>query len=127
RPKSTLCIFLFAALLAFVPPPHFRMYQEDVNDLDRNDPEVVLLEGFNKKFGDEEVLLVALESKDAFSESSLAHLERVSDAVSRIPTVDRVYSLFTVDDFKVDGGQMGSERFLRELPRTDAERAEKRQ
>ncbi len=125
-PKSTLLVFLVLAAAALYPPPSFQMHQEDVNDLDSDDPEIRLLAEFNRKFGDEEVLLVALESKDAFAEDSLRHLERVSEAVANLPTVDRVYSLFTVDDFKVEGGQMGSERFLREQPRTPEERAAKR-
>ncbi len=126
RPGTTLLAFVLLCAVVFYPLPSFSLAQEDVDDLDPNDPEIVALEEFNRRFGDDEVLLVALESPDAFSEASLSHLAAITDRAAKHPAVERVYSLFTVEDIDATGGEMRTERFLAEPPRTAEERAAKK-
>lgn len=116
RPWVVLVSFAIAFAAAFHPLPRLEITQEDVNDLAKDDPEIVALDRFNSKFGDDEVVLVALESRDAFDAGSLRHLERLTADVQALPNVERVYSLFTIDDFESgEGGPLGT-RFLKTTP-----------
>lgn len=116
RPWIVLVAFALVCGAAFYPPPHLEITQEDVNDLAKDDPEIVALDRFNRKFGDDEVVLIALESPDAFDAGSLRHLEKLTAEVQALPNVERVYSLFTIDDFESgEGGPLGA-RFLKTTP-----------
>jgi uncharacterized protein len=126
RPKLVLAVFLVVCGAILYPPPPFSLSQEDVHDLDPNDPELKALEEFNEKFGDDEIVLVAFEAADAFTAPILTHLERVTRAALETPTVERVYSLFTVEEFATEGAEMRSSRFLPAVPQTAAKLAAKR-
>lgn len=121
HPAVTLVLFVLFSAAVLYPLPNVSFMQEDVTDLDPNDPEIVALNRFNERFGDDEVLLVALESKDAFDRATLEHLEQLTAATQAMPMVERVYSLFTVEDLEEQDGAMASARFLDQTPEDPAQ------
>lgn len=125
--RELTLLLLLLVTGAILYPFHLPKFeQEDVTDLDPNDPEMVILADFQKRFGDDEVLLLALESDDAFAVEPLTHLKRVTDAIERLPNVERVYSLFRIAEFKTEGTEIQSSPFLEDIPTDPAVRAQKR-
>lgn len=113
------------ALLLTMHAPQF--VQEDVTDLDPSDPELIYLQKFNRTFGDDEVIAVAVKTDDVFRAPVLEWMKRLSDAIERTPHVERVLSLFTVDDMRLEGEELKSEPFLAEVPDDPSALARKRE
>jgi predicted RND superfamily exporter protein len=112
HPWLALLFLVAVGVATLYPPPEIRYAAEDVTDLDPDDPEIRYLASFNERFGDDEILLVALESEDAFAPEAIAHLFAVTRAAARLPGIESVVSLATVDDFVDEDGEMRSEPFF---------------
>lgn len=123
----TLILLLAVTGVILFPFQMPRFEQEDVTDLDPNDPEMLILADFQKRFGDDEVVLLALESDDAFAPEALEHLKRVTNEIERLPNVERVYSLFRIAEFKTSGSEIQSTPFLEQVPTDRVELARKRE
>lgn len=88
------------------------------------DPERLVYEDFKKQFGEDEVIVVALATKegDVFNTQTLSKIDRITRAIEALPKasgVDRVVSLTHVDDVQGRDGNLLVEPFMKSVP-TDA-------
>jgi len=64
-----------------------------------DDPKYGAYQQFQEIFGNEEFAVVALEGEDLFSNTRLEAIRSLTDALERIPGVDRVVSLTNMEEF----------------------------
>lgn len=67
-----------------------------------DDPELVYYERVRYIFGNEESVVVALASDDAFSAGNLARVERLTERLEALPNVHHVLSLTTAKSLRAD-------------------------
>ncbi|MBW2314465.1 MAG: MMPL family transporter [Deltaproteobacteria bacterium] len=92
--------------------------------LPTDDPDVAFYEHVREVFGNDEIVLVALEAPDVFEPDVLRRVARITDRLGDIDGVDRVLSLSTALDIRGIDGDLLIESFLDPMPKT-AEEAEK--
>ncbi|MGB5587710.1 MAG: MMPL family transporter, partial [Gammaproteobacteria bacterium] len=67
-----------------------------------DDPERLYYERVRYVFGNEESIVVALSSEDAFSAANLARVERLTERLEALPNVHHVLSLTTAKSLRAD-------------------------
>jgi len=101
-------------LRLWVDPSVNRLLPQDSED-------VRFYEHVRRLFGNDEIVLVALEAPDVLEPDVLRRIERVSRRLAALPGVDRVLSLATALDVRGVDGDLAVEPFLEPMPRTRAE------
>jgi predicted RND superfamily exporter protein len=124
-----LCVLLSALALSGIVDPRngeLRLYVDpSINRLlPAGDPDVAFYETVRERFGNDEIVLVALEAPDVYEPAVLERVRRTSERLGRLSGVDRVLSLATALDVRGVDGDLRIEGFLDPLPETreDAER-----
>jgi hypothetical protein len=74
--------------------------------LPANHPARILYDKVNDTFGGTDIVVVALESEDVFSISSLEQVIDLTDKFETVPGVDKVVSLSTVKRMQGNGGDL---------------------
>jgi len=95
--------------------------------LPADDPDVAFYREVRALFGNDEIVLVAVEAPDAFAPEVLRRVAAMSDALARIDGVDRVLSLATALDVRGVDGDLQIESFLEPMPETPEEAERVRQ
>ncbi len=104
----------------------FRISQSQHKDLPQNDPDLVYFEQFCQRFGDAELLIIAVAADDMFTADNLQYLQQLTELIGRIPDVEEVISLTNVSDIRTDGDQIDVRLLLAEIPNDPAELAAKK-
>lgn len=81
-----------------------------------DDPAMRELDRFNKYFGDDEILLVGLDTERVFSNDVLAYMRRLCGELERVEGVRRVAALTNASSIEGGGGLLDAQPFLGELP-----------
>ncbi|WP_255989746.1 efflux RND transporter permease subunit [Chitinolyticbacter albus] len=91
------------------------------SELPASDPIVQTDNRFKAVFGDKDVIMLAVESRDVFSASTLNKIARLSEDLKQVDGVleDEVTSLATVNSIKGNAEGVDVGRFMRKVP-TDA-------
>lgn len=84
--------------------------------LPTGDPEVAFYEHVRETFGNDEIVLVAVEAPDVYEPAVLATVARISDRLAEIDGVDRVLSLSSALDVRGIDGDLRIEGFLDPMP-----------
>ncbi|MEO0794023.1 MAG: MMPL family transporter [Verrucomicrobiota bacterium] len=79
-----------------------------------------------EKFGSDQLALVYIQDDDLFSTEKLEHLKTLGKELKKLPLVERVESLFTVNDIRSVNGWVDTSPLLRRIPKT-AEALEEKQ
>lgn len=95
---------------------HFRISQSEREDLPDNDPDLLYFEEFCKKFGDTELLIVALEAPDVFTPAVLNYIRRLTDLIKEVDGVEEIVSLTDVMDIRADEIELAVGPLIDEIP-----------
>jgi predicted RND superfamily exporter protein len=125
RPKLTLGALAVVTAAACVPLLRFEPLRLGLEIdpsteplLPRGDPARGVYEEAVREFGDDEVFVVAMETDDVFQRERLERLQRVTDAIARLPEVRSVQSLTDVVAFRwePEGEWIDVGRFIEDIP-----------
>jgi uncharacterized protein len=134
-PRTTLAALAAVTLLACLPlfrlSPFGLTLEIDPSTeplLPWGDPARAAYEEAVREFGDDEVFVVALETDDVFRRERLEQLQRVTDAIAKLPEVRSVQSLTDVIAFRwePEGEWIEVGRFIDDIPEDPAALAELR-
>lgn len=116
HPRIVLCLALAVTVLAAVPLRDLAFFQEDIGELDPDDPEVAFFQDFQQEFGEEEFITLAVEAPDVFTAPVLRYIQALSREAERLPTVDHTSSLINAEDLQVSGGTLSATPFVEQIP-----------
>lgn len=121
RPRSTIAVILVLTLLLGGFGSQIRVDSSVENLLPVGNPDRVYYEGVKRDFGSEEANAIGVFADDVFAPQTLARVDAVTRAVSKIDGVREVISLTNMKG--VENGDFGLRigRLLRSLPKTQAE------
>ncbi|WP_309398996.1 MMPL family transporter [Cerasicoccus maritimus] len=79
------------------------------------------------EFGSDQLALIYVEDEKLFTQEKLEQLKNLSKQLKALPQVQRVESLFTVNDIRAVNGWVDTSPLLRKIPKTDEKLAQKKQ
>ncbi len=119
---------LAASALIRTDPWGFRLVIDPSTELllPANDPGRAAYEASVRDFGDDQIFAIAMESEDAFGATHLEALQRVTNAISTLPGVQRVQSLTDVYSFRFNAEEDWVEvkPFIDDIPEDPVKRQE---
>lgn len=122
-PWPFIVLFLGITALFGTRLPSLEIDPEVKNQLPEDMPARVNVRAIEDRFGGSELLMVVLEAPDVLEPDVLRRLEKMSDEVAAIDSVDRVISLFTLTDIQGQDGSMTVEAAVPEIATTPEEKA----
>jgi hypothetical protein len=102
HPWVTLVVITFPTLVFVFYTWQVTVDPSNESLLPQNDATVQYLKEFNRIFGSDEVIVVALHSPQLFTEENFALLSALTDRISQIPYVTQVISLINFKDVRSD-------------------------
>jgi len=93
-------LMVTAALGAYAV--HIRIESSLDTVLPSGDPEVAYYEDVRATFGSDDVAVIGVQARDLFATATLEKIARVTDAISRLPGVERVLSITNATDPATD-------------------------
>jgi len=95
---------LAAVPLVSLDPPGLRLEVDPSTELmlPAHDPAQALYREAVRKFGDDEIFVIAMQTDELFTAPHLRLLQRITDRIARMPEVRRVQSLTDVVAFRYD-------------------------
>lgn len=105
-PKTTLVLILLVTVAFAAGIPRLQIDNSVDSMLPANHPARILYDKVNDTFGGTDIVVVALESEDVFSISSLEQVIDLTDKFETVPGVDKVVSLSTVKRMQGNGGDL---------------------
>ena len=112
-------VLVVAVVLTAVLGAQLRLVSFSHNEQDEvigDDPAMRELDRFYEYFGDDEILLVGLETERVFSNDVLAYMRRLCGELGRVEGVRRVVALTNATAIEGSGGLLDAQPFLGELP-----------
>ena len=98
RYKSIIIIILVLSL----PFTYFFIHQKHFNDIeiyfDEDDPDLKAYKDFQKKYGNEEQLIIVLKDETIFTKKNIDLIKKISNAMFKIKGVHEVFSLTETDE-----------------------------
>lgn len=125
RLAITVLLLIVTAVLAF-QLRLFSISQSEREDLPDNDPELLYFEQFCRRFGDAELLIVAVEADDVFTHEVLTYVKKLTDQIAAVPDVEEVVSLTNVHDVRATEEELSIKPLFETIPTSTAELAEKK-
>ncbi len=101
-PRLALIILLLPTLIFAFYAWHVTADPSNESLLPQDDITVEYLKEFNRTFGSDEVIVIALHSSQLFTEENFALLSALTDRISQIPYVTQVVSLVNFKDVRSD-------------------------
>ena len=98
RFRYPLCAVIVVGFFYFAPKTNITAIDNDISMwISEDDPEYQTYERFRQEFGGQRTLLIALASDSLFTPESLGFIQRVTEDIERVDTVQRVQSLATAN------------------------------
>ena len=123
RPLIGLAIILVVSLLSATQIGDLKVRISAEEMLVQHDQEHIFYNRIRQLFGDEQVILIYLESDRLLAPDKLKRLKTVLDEITGYPFVDRVESLFNIPWVKTVDGYLDKKPYLEKLPQTPEEEA----
>jgi predicted RND superfamily exporter protein len=101
-PRLALILLILPTLVFAFYAWHVTVDPSNESLLPRDDITVKYLKEFNRIFGSDEVIVIALHSSQLFTEENFALLSALTDSISQIPYVTQVVSLVNFKDVRSD-------------------------
>lgn len=121
RLKTIAVVFALIAAMAS-QLPRLAMDTSTEGFLHPNDPELMAYNQFRDQFGRDEVIIVALKTRDVFNLKFLGTLKRLhEELVATVPHIDDITSLINARDTRGKGQELIVEDLLAQWPRTGKE------
>jgi uncharacterized protein len=122
-PRTTLLVVAALTIGLGLLAARFRVDSAVDRLLPEGDADSVFYDGVRRAFGSEEVAVVGLFADDVFTPATLARIDRLSTALARLPDVEEVTSLSTVQRVQLDEGGLRRAPLMPALPQTAADAA----
>ncbi|MEQ1564372.1 MAG: MMPL family transporter [Myxococcota bacterium] len=114
--------FVVGSLLFLVPLRGVEIDPEIKNQLPEDMPARLNVKAIEDKFGGSELVMIVVSAPDVLAPSTLARIQKLSEGLAAVPTVDRVMSPFTLTDIHGSpDGMMTVEPAVLGVPGSDAE------
>lgn len=94
--------------------------QNEREEILGDDPAIRDLMAFHRTFGDDEIVVVALDTERVFTNEVLAYVRRLTALLEQVKGVRRVVSLTNTMRLEGSGGLLDTQPFLGELPLDEA-------
>ncbi|HWP49259.1 MAG TPA: MMPL family transporter [Candidatus Limnocylindrales bacterium] len=101
-PRLALIVLMIPTLVFAFYAWHVTVDPSNESLLPQGDITVEYLKEFNRIFGSDEVIVIALHSPQLFTEENFASLSALTDKISQIPYVTQVVSLVNFKDVRSD-------------------------
>ncbi|MBW2386749.1 MAG: hypothetical protein JRG92_24225, partial [Deltaproteobacteria bacterium] len=121
----SLCLVLTSALVAQLPRLQFDL--SDKGFLREDDPVRVTYDAFNRQFGRDSTVLVAIESEEVFSLDFLARLRALHEEFEDLPQIEDITSLVNARNTYGLEDELVVENLLEDWPGDSTELAELRE
>lgn len=125
-PKTTLVLILLLTVAFAAGVPRLQIDNSVDSMLPANHPARVLYDEVNDTFGGTDIIVVALESDEVFSVTTINQVIELTDEFETVPGVDKVVSLSTVKRMEGNGGDLIVRDLMPTVPADAQERAELR-
>lgn len=121
-------LFLVIALSLFFgfQLRHFKISHSIRSALPEDDPDIVYFDKFRKQFGDTELIMVGIQARDIFTYEVLTHIKKLTDLFKDMQHVQQVISLSNVVQFSGQNQNLTLTPFLKEIPTSAVELADKK-
>jgi len=87
----------------------------------KNDPARLVYQNTRETFGSDQISIVFVRDKDLFTPEKLEKLEKLVFALEELPGVTTVESLFSVTNFKNEGGMLSTNPLIDSIPESIGE------
>lgn len=121
-PKSITLMMLFIAFLMISNLPKITIDTSTEGFLREDDPALVRYEEFKAQFGQDEKILVVVETKNIFNLENLQKLKELHSALeSGVPHLNDITSLINARNTRGEGDRLVVEDLLENFPKTQAD------
>ncbi len=124
--RRWLTMVIMAALIAALSSgiPGLTIDTSTEGFLHEDDPALKTYYEFRDRFGRDDVIIVAVEAKDLFSQTALKKLKALhKDLEDNVPNLDEITSLINVRNTRGEADRLVVEDLLEKWPRSEAELA----
>ena len=121
-PWLFIVVFVAAAAASGSRIPSAQVEPEVKKQLPDDFPTLLDLNEIERVFGGTDLLMVTLVADDVLAADALKQIQALSDALGRLPQMDRVLSLFELKDIRNEQDTMVVTPAVEELPKNKAER-----
>jgi uncharacterized protein len=122
RPWPFIAFFFVVTGFFALQLPNLEIDPEVKNQLPPNMEGRLEIQRIEDVFGGSEMLMVVLTADDVLAPETLRRLQKISEGLSEVKSVDRVIGLFTLTDIQGEDGMMLVEEAVGEIPETPSER-----
>ena len=122
RPWPFIAFFILVTGFFATQLPALEIDPEVKNQLPAEMPGRLDIQRIEGVFGGSEMLMVVLTAEDVLAADTLRRLEKISEGLEDVDSVDRVMGLFTLTDIQGEDGMMVVEEAIERIPETPAER-----
>ncbi len=120
-----IMLALSAGLGSQLPRLEFDTSEESM--FQKGDPTLTAYRAFREQFGREDLIIIAIESSDVFSERSLGRLRALHEELEEhVPNLIEVISLVNTRSTRGEAGELVVGELMEDWPETDADRADLR-
>ena len=121
HPLLVLLIVLVGSFLSATQLPRLFFDASPSGLMIKDDPGQEVYRKAIDSFGSDRVMVVFVKDKELFTPKKLAALQKLTDALSDLPGVQKCESLFSVSKLKGQDGMLETGPLLEFVPETDAE------
>lgn len=115
--------FSVGSLLFLIPLRNVQIDPEIKNQLPPDMPSRRNVRAIEAKFGGSELVMIVVQAPDVLAQPTLARIQKLSDALAKVPNISRVTSPFTLTEITgSDDGMMAVQPAIGAVPASDAER-----
>ena len=105
RPATVIGLSLFVAVVLIAQLPRLEFDLSDKGFLREDDPVRVTYEAFNRQFGRDSMVLLAIEGEDVFTVPFLERLRALHGELAQLPQIEEITSLVNARKLIVQTGQ----------------------
>ena len=122
HPKKIILLMLFLSFLVISNIPKITIDTSTEGFLHDSDPALVRYEAFKEQFGQDEKIMVVIESKNIFDLEVLKKLQTLhSELENNIPHLNDITSLVNARNTRGEGDQLIVEDLLEKFPQNQSE------
>jgi predicted RND superfamily exporter protein len=122
HPKKIILIVLAISFLVISNIPKITIDTSTEGFLHKNDPALIRYEEFKKQFGQDEMILMAVKTKDIFDIKFLEKLKKLHvDLEENIPHLNDINSLINARNIRGEGNRLIVEELFENWPQNEEE------
>lgn len=127
HPILALSILIFISLLSTHGARRVTIDPSTERMMKKGDPSKAIYQDTVDVFGSDNILVILAQDPNLFTPDRLADLEELASSLEELPGVNKAESLFTVSNFRSEGGMLDSSSLMEWAPETPEEAEEVKQ